>query len=87
MTEKLICDEKRAGIEIIHYRGEPGYEDEEISLSNSLGNGLRFEILNDDLDGWACFHIHDPATALSLAGRLIEWSKRIADPPRVNDGQ
>lgn len=87
MGERLICDEKRPGIELIQYIGVPGYEDEQILLSNSLGNGLRFEILNDDIGDWACFHINDPATALSLAGRLIEWSRRIAEPPSVSVGQ
>lgn len=86
-SEELICDEKRPGIEIIEYTGQSGYEGEKISLSNSLSNGLRFQILTDDGEDWACFHIHDPATALLLAGRLIEWSRRIADPPSVSGGK
>lgn len=79
-NENLICDETRPGIELIHYQGSAGYEDEQIVLSNSLGNGLRFEILNDNLDGWACFHIHDRQTALRLAEKLTQWCERIASP-------
>lgn len=81
MFDKLVCEVSRPGIELIHYQGGPGYGDEQIELSNGVSNGLRFEILNDDLDGRACFHIHDRETAIKLAAKLVEWCERIADPP------
>lgn len=80
MGEILICDEVRPGIELVTFQGEPGYEDETLTLSNGLSNGLRFEVVNDDLDGVACFHIHGRETALLLAAKLTEWCERIADP-------
>ena len=82
MAEKIIVNETRPGIELVHLQGELGYEDEELILSNGLSNGLRFEITNDDMD-WACFHIKSRDTALLLAAKLTEWCERIADPPTV----
>ena len=82
MEEKVVAGEARPGIELLHMVGAPGYEDEEIIVSNSLSNGLRIEITNEDMD-WACFHIHSPATALLIAERLTEWSQRICNPPEV----
>jgi len=84
--EVCLGDERRPGIEMLSFRGEPGYQDEEIYISNSLSNGLRIEIANfdDEECGNAhAFHIKDPATARRIAERLIEWSSRIADPPQV----
>lgn len=78
--EKLICDEKRPGIELLHMRGTPGYDDEEIIVSNGLSNGLRIEITNEDMD-WATFHIQSKGTARLIAAKLIEWSERICNPP------
>jgi hypothetical protein len=83
LTGKIICDERRPGIELVQFQGPPGYEDEMLSVENGLSNGLRLQILNEDLDGWAAFHIHDPQTARLIAARLVEWSSRIADPPRI----
>jgi hypothetical protein len=83
MSEEVIANELRPGIELVHMRGEPGYEGEELILSNGLSNGLRFEITNEDMD-WASFHIHSRETALLLAAKLTEWCERIADPPTVN---
>jgi hypothetical protein len=80
--ETLICDERRPGIELCHLQGGPGYEDEHLVLSNSLSNGLRFEITNEDMD-WACFHIQSRETALMLAAKLTEWCERMADPPKA----
>lgn len=76
---KLIEASSRPGIELIHFRGPAGYQDEQIILSNGLVNGLRIEVLSGDRN-WRCFHIHDAETARALAERLIEWSGRIADP-------
>ena len=84
MTEEVIVNEQRPGIELVHMRGEPGYEDEELILSNGIGNGLRFEITNEDTD-WASFHINSRETALLLAAKLTEWCERIADPPTVDN--
>jgi hypothetical protein len=83
MYEIKEIDELRPGIELIQFRGGAGYEDEVVTLSNSIANGLRFEVENDDLSGVACFHIKSPETARLIAGRLVEWSKRIANPPDI----
>ena len=81
MTEKVIVNEQRPGIELVHLQGGPGYDDEELLLSNGLANGLRIEVTNEDMD-WASFHIQSPATAMLLAAKLSEWCERIADPPK-----
>ncbi len=83
--EELLEDVLRPGIELISYCGATGYQDETISLSNGVTNGLRIGILNDDLDGWVCFHIHSPETAKRLAEKLIEWSDRICNPPVTSE--
>jgi hypothetical protein len=87
MDEIIICDTKRPGIELLEMRGMPGYQDEHFLLSNSLGNGLRIEIADDDEEHdcgcFHAFHIHSSETALLIAAKLIEWSKRICDPPHV----
>lgn len=77
--EIIVCDERRPGIELIELRGTPGYDDEQLIVSNSSGNGLRIEITNEDTD-WACFHIKHKETALLIAAKLTEWCERIADP-------
>lgn len=79
--EPIIADERRPGIELLHLQGTPGYQDEHLIVSNGLSNGLRLEILNDDLDGWACFHIQHKSTAQLIAQKLVEWCERMADPP------
>lgn len=75
----VIESARRNDIELFHLRGEPGYDDEEIIISNSVGNGLRIEITNEDMD-WAVFQINSAAEAIEIASRLIEWSTRICDP-------
>jgi hypothetical protein len=82
MAERVICDERRPGVELIILQGEPGYEDEELILSNGLSNGLRIEIANQDTD-WNSFHIRSRETALRLAAKLTEWCERIANPPSI----
>lgn len=82
MSEEILCNELRPGIERVHFRGEPGYEDEELIVSNSLSNGLRLEITNEGMD-WACFHIQSAATAAIIAAKLAEWCERMANPPNV----
>jgi len=81
MAEQVLRNERRPGIELVHVRGGPGYEDEDLILSSGLSNGLRFEVANEDMDDCACFHIRSRETALLLAAKLTEWSERIADPP------
>lgn len=76
-------DEVRPGIEVLTLQGAPGYEDEAISVANSLSNGLRLEILNEDLDGLAIFHITSKRDAHLIAQKLTEWCERMADPPVV----
>jgi hypothetical protein len=78
-AETLTEEFARDGIELIHFIGGPGYDDEEIMVSNSLSNGLRIEITNEDMD-WAAFHIKRKETALLIAAKLTEWCERIADP-------
>lgn len=81
MSEILVEDAARQGIEVITFRGGPGYEDEQISVSNSVGNGLRVSILNEAVDpAWFSFNIDSPATAEAIARRLLEWASRIANP-------
>lgn len=81
--EIKVCDERRPGIEILEYHGGPGYDEERLTLENSLGNGLRFLVLDDDV--LAHFHIHNPETARTIASRLLEWCERIANPPERGD--
>jgi len=82
--EILVCDEKRPGIELIEYRGAPGYGEEQFILENSLSNGLRFTVMDkEDAPFWAHFHIHNPETARKIAARLNEFADRIANPPSV----
>lgn len=85
--ETIVVDEKRLGIELLELQGTPGYHTEHLLLSNSLSNGLRFEIMDDGdedthdgSDGWWCFHIKSPETAKMIAAKLLEWCDRIADP-------
>lgn len=78
--EEIICDEIRPGIELLHLKGTPGYEDEEIIVSNSLSNGLRIEIANEGTN-WISFHIQSPMTAVLIAHKLQAWCMHIADPP------
>lgn len=80
MKEKLLCNESRPGVELVHFKGALGYDDEEIIVSNGLSNGLRIEITNEDMD-WASFHIHSKVSALLIAEKLIEWCERIGHPP------
>lgn len=80
----IITDERRPGIELLHMRGPPGYEDEEIVVSNSLSNGLRIEVTREGED-WIPFHIENAEVARRIAAKLLEWCERIADPPQVGD--
>lgn len=64
--ERVLINEIRPGIELIHFQGVPGYEDEELIVSNGISNGLRIEILNEGMD-WAAFHIHSRETALLVS--------------------
>jgi hypothetical protein len=79
VSEKVIFNETRPGIELIEMKGGPGYDDEQIVVSNGLANGLRIEIANEDTD-WACFHIRSKGTALLIAAKLTEWCERMANP-------
>ena len=81
--EIKVCDDRRPGIEILEFHGGPGYDDERLILENGLTNGLRFLILDTEHPDFCLghFHIHDPATAKTIAGRLNEWADRIANPP------
>lgn len=81
MEERVVRDENLPGVELLEIVGAPGYEDEKLLVSNGLLNGLRIEILNEDTD-WTSFHIHSPETARVVAAKLLEWCKRIADPPQ-----
>lgn len=86
MTEYLVCDEQRPGIELIEFHGGPGYDEERITIQNGLSNGLRILVI-DDNEGdpmIAHFHIKSPDTAKRLARRLMEWADRITDPPEVD---
>lgn len=80
----ILEDEARPGIELLTMRGAPGCEDETISVSNSLNNGLRIQILNDELD-WAAFHFKSRRDAVLVAAKLLEWCNRMADPPAVKE--
>lgn len=82
MPEEVLVNELRPGIELVHVRGNAGYEDEEIVVSNSLSNGLRIQVANKDTD-WVCFHINSKATAHLIAQKLMEWCERRADPPQL----
>ena len=89
MDEIIICNERRPGIEILELQGSAGYDQEHLSVSNGLSNGLRLEIMGDGDEyadgshGWWCFHITSPETAKLIAAKLLEWSDRIANPPSV----
>jgi hypothetical protein len=71
----------RPGVELFTVKADEG--DESLVLENSLSNGLRIEIKNDDLDDIACFHIDSPEVAKAIAEKLLEMAGRMADPPRV----
>jgi len=82
----IIYDELRPGIELLQLQGVPGYETEHLILSNSLSNGLRFQLWedasdDDDSTEIAHFHVMARSTALLIAARLTSWANRIADPP------
>jgi hypothetical protein len=80
MYAKIVTDEKRSGIELLELQGGPCYEEERLTLSNSLSNGLRLQV-DDEGCEIAHFHIEDAETAKLIATRLLEWSERIANPP------
>lgn len=83
MSERIVADERRPGIEFVSIEGGPGYDGELIQVSNGLSNGLRIEIANtgeDECGNFHVFHIHDPNTAKLIFQRLLEWSERIANP-------
>jgi transcription-repair coupling factor (superfamily II helicase) len=69
------------GIEWTEIEGGPNCG-EMITVSNSLTNGLRIEIFNDDIDDIGLFHIQDATTAVQIAQVLVEYAQRIANPPQ-----
>jgi hypothetical protein len=74
------------GIEWTEIEGGPNCG-EMITVSNSLTNGLRIEIFNDDIDDIGLFHIQDATTAVQIAQLLVEYSQRIANPPQPAEGK
>lgn len=81
MRETILADEVKPGEELLHIQGPPGYETEELMIVNSQRDGLRVDVYNDEQLEWAMFHVHTPETAWLIGERLIEWSKRIGNPP------
>jgi hypothetical protein len=77
--DKFVRYEHRDGAELIEYESQDGAS--KIIVSNTLNNGLRIGVWNDDLVDWAEFDIEDKSTALEIAGRLTEWCERMAAPP------
>jgi hypothetical protein len=69
------------GIEWTEIEGGPNCG-EMITVSNSLTNGLRIEIFNDDIDDLGLFHVVDATIAVQIAQLLVEYAQRIANPPQ-----
>lgn len=73
--------ESRPGVERLTLHSEDGQET--LCLSNSLSNGVRIEIRNEDIDDVALFHIESREAALEIAAKLIVFYERSANPPSV----
>lgn len=81
MSEKIIADEINPGEEVLHLQGGTGHEDEELMISNSVRNGLRVDVYNDEQLEWACFSVQSADMARLIGERLLEWALRIGNPP------
>lgn len=73
MTNEIVQDESN----ILEICADDGSK---LHASDTLNNGLRIQIVNEDMDGWAVFDFDDRALAVKLAEKLLQW----ADAPRAD---